>query len=177
MPDQPWRNSQPAPQLDEIRNGVAASSFVPQFVRWWWPALTWACLIFFLSTDTFSAAHTGSVLFTFFHWLRRSLTEDQFEPLHYLIRKTAHFTEYFVFCVLLFRGARGNRAGWRWTWGLAGLSIAAVYSALDEIHQAFVASRTSSPLDSLLDCGGAFVASVVLYGWYRRQGQTRQPNA
>jgi len=38
--------------------------------------------------------------------------------------------------------AGGNRPGWRWTWALAALSIAAGYSALDEIHQAFVISRT-----------------------------------
>jgi len=47
-----------------------------------------------------------------------------------------------------------GRPGWRWTWALAALSIAAEYSALDEIHQAFVAS--------LLDSSGAFVASVVI---------------
>jgi len=40
--------------------------------------------------------------------------------------------------------------------GLTALFCAAGYSALDEIHQAFVASRTASPYDSLLDSIGAF---------------------
>jgi VanZ family protein len=96
-----------------------------------------------------------------------ALTLDHFEPIHFFIRKSAHFTEYFVFCVLLFRGVRAERIGWRWTWALAALSMAAGYSALDEVHQAFVASRTASPWDSLLDSVGAFVATVALFLWFR----------
>jgi len=124
-------------------------------------------LIFLLSTDSFSAEHTGTVFFRIFHWFVPSLTPGQFQPIHFLIRKAAHFAEYFVFCLLVFRGARGNRQGWRWTWGLAALSISAGYSALDEVHQAFVASRTASPRDSLLDSTGAFVASLALFLYFR----------
>jgi len=69
--------------------------------------------------------------------------------------------------VLLFRGVRKGRPGWRWTWALAALSIAAGYSALDEIHQAFVASRTASPWNSLLDSVGAFIATIALFLCFR----------
>jgi VanZ family protein len=95
------------------------------------------------------------------------LTDELFGRIHYAIRKSAHFTEYFVFCLLLYRGVRKGRPGWRWTWGLTALFCAAVYSALDEIHQAFVASRTASAYDSLLDSTGAFAAIVVLWMWFR----------
>jgi VanZ family protein len=162
-----WR---PTPQTDQLTGRAPGRPLVPRFLRSWWPAVLWGSLIFFLSTDTFSAQHTGSVLYPVLHWLFPSLTLQLFEPIHHLIRKSAHFTEYFIFYVLLFRGARGERQGWRWTWALAALSIAAGYSALDEIHQAFVASRTASPWDSLLDSVGAFAASLVLYAWHRRPG-------
>ena len=45
--------------------------------------------------------------------------------------------------------------------------IAAGYSALDEIHQSFVASRGASAWDSLLDSVSALVAVVVVYLFYR----------
>ena len=167
MAEQSWRNPRPAPQLDEIRQRVPAKTFLPPWLRSWWPALLWAGFIFSLSTGSFSSDHTGAILYPIFHWLMPSLTAEQFEPIHFLVRKSAHFTEYFIFCVLLFRGVRAGRIGWRWTWALAALSIAAGYSALDEIHQAFVTSRTASPWDSLLDSVGAFVATVAVFLWFR----------
>lgn len=177
MPEQPWRNPRPAPDLDEIRGRVPAGSFLPPLVRSWWPALLWAAVIFSLSTDAFSAEHTDSVLYPFFHWLLPTLTLQQFEPIHFFIRKAAHFTEYFVFCVLLFRGVRKGRAGWRWTWALAALAIAAGYAALDEVHQAFVVSRTASPWDSLLDSVGAFVASLTMFLWFRFRREPQRATA
>lgn len=173
MPEQPWRNPRPAPELAEIRQ---RSPLLPSWLHSWWPALLWAAVIFTLSTDTFSAAHTGSIIEPILRWLFRSLSRHQIHEIHYFIRKTAHFTEYFVFYLLLFRGARGEQRGWRWTWALAALSIAAGYSAFDEIHQAFVISRTASPWDSFLDSIGASVAFVVVFLFYRfrTRGDSRE---
>ena len=171
MPEiQPWRNPRPAPHLPEIQARLQPPR-LPAWLRAWWPALLWAGIIFSMSTDTFSAEHTGSALEPILRWLIPSITEDQFLSIHYFIRKSAHFTEYFVFCLLLYRGARGDRKGWRWTWGLAALFCAAGYSILDEIHQAFVASRTASAYDSLLDSAGAFAAFAFLWLWFRSRGR------
>jgi VanZ family protein len=117
------------------------------------------------------------VLEPILRWVVRSLTEEQFDTIHYFIRKSAHFTEYFVFCLLLYRGVRLGRAGWRWTWGIAALFCAAAYSVLDEIHQAFVASRTASAYDSLLDSIGAFAAFAALWLWFRRRRLARGTGA
>jgi VanZ family protein len=163
---QPWRNPRPAPDLQGIQARMKTPR-LPARLRAWWPALLWAGVIFSLSTDTFSAEHTGWVFEPILRWLIPTITGDSIATIHYLIRKSAHFTEYFIFCLLLFRGVRGDRKGWRWTWGLGALSCAAGYSVLDEIHQAFVASRTASPYDSLLDSAGAFLAFAVLLLWFR----------
>ena len=139
---------------------------IPGWLRAWWPALLWAGVIFTLSTDYFSAEHTATILSPLVHWLFPHLTPKQFSHIHHLIRKSAHFSEYFIFYLFIFRGIRGGRSGWRWLWGLSAWFVAAGYSILDEIHQAFVASRTASPYDSLLDSVGAFVALVVLALWF-----------
>ena len=129
--------------------------------------MAWGCLIFVASTDTFSAEHTGSLLITILHWLIPNISDDRFDSIHHIIRKTGHFTEYFIFYVLLFRGIRGERRGWQVSWAAGALFIAAGYSALDEIHQSFVASRTASVWDSMLDSTGAFAALILLFLFFQ----------
>lgn len=170
---QSWRNPRPASHLPEVQPRLA-QLFIPAWLRSWWPALLWAAVIFSMSTDTFSSEHTASVISPILHWIFPSITGEQFDLIHHFIRKSAHFTEYFIFAVLLYRAFRGSRQGWRWTWGLAALALAAGYSALDEIHQAFVASRTASAYDSLLDSVGAFFAIAALYLWFRSRPLPRQ---
>lgn len=175
---QPWRNPRPAPQLPEMQPRLHRL-LIPAWFRAWWPALLWACLIFTFSTDTFSSEHTAMIFSPLIHWLFPHLSEDKFDLIHRLIRKSAHFTEYFIFCLLLYRGIRADRKGWRWSWGFSAWFVAALYSCLDEIHQAFVVSRTASPYDSLLDSIGALFAFAALLLWFRfrrtKTSSTQEP--
>jgi VanZ family protein len=137
------------------------------WLRAWWPAIAWACFIFVMSTDSFSAQHTSRIIEPILRWLFPSLTHAQFMHIHHYIRKGAHLTEYFIFSLSLYRGVRGASRGWRWTWGLAAFSIAAGYAALDEIHQIFVSSRQASPYDAMIDAAGALLSVAVIWLWFR----------
>ena len=119
------------------------------------------------STDYFSWEHTARFIVPSLRWLFPSMSPENLDSAHHFIRKSAHFVEYFVFFLLLYRGIRGERRGWHWSWGLIAWFIAAAYSVLDEIHQSFVASRTASPFDSLLDSTGALFALFALFFIYR----------
>lgn len=176
---EPWRNPRPAPDLDEVRYRMPPNSLLPPWLRAWWPALLWAAVIFTLSTDTFSSYHTSKVIDPILHWLFPFLSSNQIDTIQHLIRKSAHFTEYFIFFLLLYRGIRASRVGWRWSWGLGAWFLAAVYSCLDEIHQSFVASRGASAWDSLLDSTGALVALFVVFlffRFFRRPGAESVPH-
>ncbi len=170
---EPWRNPRPAPNFDEVRHRVPPKSLIPAWLRAWWPALLWAAMIFFASSDTFSSTHTGHFIEPFLRWLLPSASDDLIDTLHFLIRKCAHFGEYFIFYFFLYRGIRGARHGWHWSWAFYAWFIAAAYSALDEIHQSFVASRTASAWDSLLDSTGAFAALLILFLYYLLFRRTR----
>ena len=134
-------------------------------LREWLPAILWAALISFASTDIFSEAHTSQIILPILQSLLPHASAATLEQVHVFIRKSAHFTEYFIFSVLLLRGIRVGRRGWQLRWALAALALAAGYSALDEFHQSFVPSRTASVWDSLLDTVGAATAQAAM--WFR----------
>jgi VanZ family protein len=141
------------------------------WVRAWIPVIVWGGVIWILSTQPFSAAHTSKVIEGILRWMDPAVTHRQIYLADYAARKSAHVVEYFVFCLLLFRGVRGSNRGWRWTWALAAFATAAGYAVLDEIHQAFVPSRGPSPYDSLLDSAGALAAMIVCWLWLRRKSK------
>ena len=146
--------------------GTGTQTFARRLAPWL-PAIVWAILISWASTDLFSASHTSKYIIPALHWLFPRASAETLERLHSLIRKSVHLTEYFVFSFLLLRAIRGNHRGWRMHWAIVALTIAAGYSALDEFHQSFVPSRTASPWDSLLDTSGAAIAQVLLWLWFR----------
>ena len=144
-----------APALQGLRRRVGP----------WVPAILWAILISYASTDAFSASHTSEFMIPALHWLFPFATIETLQRIHFLIRKTSHFSEYFIFSLFLMRGMRGRNDGWKLRWAIWAVIIAAGYSALDEFHQSFVPSRTASPWDSLIDMTGAVAAQVLLWLW------------
>lgn len=132
-------------------------------LKYWLPPLVWIAVIFSGSSDLMSAAHTGLWLD---HVIRtligRSLPAPQFDRLHFLLRKTAHLLEYGILSALWFRAFRGDDRRWRLGWAIAAIALTAGVASLDEWHQAFIPSRTSSPWDVLLDTTGATLAQIVV---------------
>jgi VanZ family protein len=137
----------------------------------WLPAIAWACLISFLSTDLFSSQHTSLFLIPVLHRLIPRASAETLELMHAAIRKSAHVTEYFIFSIFLTRGLRGEDRAWRLKWAVWAVVIAAGYASFDEFHQVFVPSRTASPWDALLDTLGASAAQVFLWLWHLLRGE------
>ena len=72
-------------------------------------------------------------------------------------RKLIHFAEYALLALLWWRALRSRLDDRRAA--LAAFVVTALYAASDEYHQSFVEGRAGSPIDWLIDCAGAAVAS------------------
>jgi VanZ family protein len=77
------------------------------WLKTWWPALAWAVVISGFSTAVFTSEHTSRVIIPILHWLLPHASRSTLNRIHYLIRKCAHFTEYFILSVLVLRGMTG----------------------------------------------------------------------
>lgn len=147
---------------------VVTRSVRPARVFWtyWFPALLWLALVAVFSSSLFGAGHSGGWLQSILRSLHLQLTVQQFESLHFLIRKGMHFFAYAVLSGLFFRALRGTEsplAPWRLQWAALALGVALLTSSSDEIHQAFTPGRTGTWHDVFLDMlGASFAQSVIL---------------
>jgi VanZ family protein len=128
------------------------------------PLVIWLALIFFASSDEFSASNTSRIIGPLVLWLFPNTSPQTLETIHFLTRKVAHFSEYFVLGFLAARAFHGtaNRTLNRHAFSIAALLIV-VYALTDEYHQTWVPSRTSSIFDSMIDIAGGLTALTVFH--------------
>ena len=121
-------------------------------------------MVALFSSREFAATNTGGVLEWLLRTLHISLTAVQFEFLHGLIRKSAHFTAYGLLSALFFRAWRGEPGfpRWRWTWAALALLVALTTASGDELHQHFTPGRTGAVSDVVLDMLGATFAQMMI---------------
>jgi len=144
---------------------------------YWIPAILVAILISVFSTRYFSAEETGGILIPFLHWLFPWARWHTLHLMHVGIRKLAHVSEFGLFSILVFRGVRAGRSGWRLNWALATLAIAVAYAALDEWHQSFVPLRGARARDVAIDATGALLAQTLVWLYAMRKWQSPAPPA
>jgi VanZ family protein len=136
------------------------------------PLILWMAFITFASTGEFSASNTSRILRPFLLWLFPHITAAKIDRIHFLIRKAAHFTEYAVFALLAARAlATSSRRFLHQNWFVLSLLLVAAYALLDEYHQSFVATRTASVYDSLIDTAGGLFALLLYALWRGRKSK------
>ena len=118
--------------------------------------------IFIGSSDLLSAEHTSRYIGPFLRWFAPDISDPTIASVQLFVRKCGHLTEYAILAALLFRALRRNPSDFRRAAVVAFL-ISAIYAALDEFHQSFVASRTGSAVDMAIDVAGAMIGLAVCF--------------
>ena len=126
------------------------------------PVIAWMLLIFAGSSDALSAEHTSRFIVPFLRWLDPAMSFQTIAAIHVTVRKIGHFTEYAILAALLWRALRGtfslaNKA----TLTVGTFLVVAAFAVSDEFHQSFVATRTASGHDVMIDWCGALVAVLL----------------
>ena len=139
----------------------------------WVLVALWAALIFFMSAHAGSDFSGTGPLAAVKGWLV-SLAAPAFGEDSDIVNVAAHFCEYLVFGMLLFRAVRLTVPGRPHWWGvLAAMALASAYGITDELHQAFVPGRLCDPADWLTDTLGASLgatlAAILVRGDGRRE--------
>jgi VanZ family protein len=144
-------------------NTVRAPNAI-RLIWYWFPVALMFGVMYYFSTDVFSADNTRGVLEKVFLWFVSHPSKHAMATFNYFVRKSAHFTEYAILGGLLFRAFRaGDSVRWRLKWAFYSFSFAAVWALLDELHQSFTQKRGGSLWDSLLDSSGALFMLIAIW--------------
>ena len=136
------------------------------------PLIVWMTLIFLFSTGGMSASNTSLIVRPLLLWLFPDISEERLNLAHFMVRKTAHFTEYAILALLAARAfISSSHKPLRRRWLIASLLLVVVYALADEYHQTFVPTRTGSIYDSFIDISGGLTALLLLTLWRRRKNK------
>lgn len=134
------------------------------FLVYWLPVLAWMALIFLMSTSRFSMGRTAKWIEPLLKFLFRKATEDRITRAHIRIREGAHFLEYLVLSVLVFRALRADAPGvWQAGWMWLSLLLTGAYGFADEWHQKWEAGRTARLKHALINVAGGVAGQSLIW--------------
>ncbi|GAA0176788.1 VanZ family protein [Clostridium sediminicola] len=128
----------------------------------WLMVILWMALIFTFSHQPGNISDKNSKLVIYlFDMLGLDLNGLLGEVSNFIVRKLAHFTEYFILYMFLIRAMNYKN------FKIENIFIAVIYvflyAASDEIHQAFVPNRGPAIRDVIIDTSGAIFAMIIYY--------------
>lgn len=142
---------------------------VARFLSRYLPLVAWLIFISYASSDNFNAGNTSRIIGPLVLWLFPNTTPETLAIIHIITRKAAHFTEYAILAYLAARAFRTSpRPALANHWFLISLALIVAYALLDEYHQSFVPSRTSSVYDSFMDMAGGLTALLMIRRCHNR---------
>lgn len=141
------------------------------------PLIYWIIVVFIASSNTGSMSNTSRIIRPILEFLFPAADETFLLVVHGYIRKTAHLTFYAILGFLAARAfTRLLSEHRRKFWVLISFLLVVLVASLDETNQSFLASRTGSPYDVLLDTIGGLSAILVFCLFSNRKMQKSVAN-
>jgi len=138
------------------------------WLRAWLPVVLGIGVIALESTNLLSAEHTSRPFRMLYQALFGPVSDVEWGPIHFYIRKTGHFLGYGMLALTWLR------AWWMTlpksvflTDAFLALLGTAMTASADELHQTLLPGRTGTPWDVLIDCSGAITLQLLMYLWLR----------
>lgn len=129
----------------------------------WILVIGWMILIFMFSNQAGDVSKENNKFVIYVFELFGMDLNSIFGALsNFIVRKAAHFIEYFILYVLVYRAinTKKNSDIKVFIWSIL---IVFLYACSDELHQAFVPGRGPAFSDVLIDTSGGLTAFLVMY--------------
>ncbi len=116
--------------------------------------IIWMIFIFIMSSFDADSSNNQSNLIV--NVISNLFNINNLDLLTLIIRKLAHFTEYFILGLLTYNCLRDYHKPYYF-----GIIICIIYAISDEVHQIFIPGRSMRLLDIIIDSLGAIIAILV----------------
>ncbi len=143
------------------------------------PLVLWIGVIMFLSSGQASMSNTSRFIRPLLIFLFPGAPEEILNIYHGYIRKAAHVTVYAILAFWAFRAFyQSSLTRLREFWYAFASLLVLLVAAIDETNQSYLASRSGSIYDVILDMAGgvSMILLIIFFGSYvknyRRRGFT-----
>lgn len=128
----------------------------------WLLVLAWMAIIFIFSSQPGDTSEETSKLVIYvFNLLGLDLNSVFGTLADFIVRKCAHFTEYFILYMLIYNALKESFSFKKaLVFALLGVFL---YASSDEFHQSFVPGRGPAFRDVLIDTSGGLLGLIIMY--------------
>ncbi len=133
-----------------------------KYILRWTMLVLWMCFIFYMSSRSGSESQEQSdLVLSILNFLGLQLNESIKNIASFIVRKTAHVTEYMILYILIFRVVTlySNTKKSK----LIALFCMVLYASTDEIHQLFVPGRSGMVRDVFIDSIGGIIGVGITF--------------
>lgn len=128
----------------------------------WLLVIAWMIIIFIFSSQPGNVSDENSKFVIYvFNLLGLDLNSSLGSLANFVVRKCAHFTEYFILYMLIYNAMKESfNFKKALLFSIIGVFL---YASSDEFHQSFVPDRGPSFRDVMIDTSGGLLALIIVY--------------